>query len=212
LTQGKLTRIFQRIPDISTPRLLMRRLRTSDADDMYEYSSLETVTRYLLWSPHPSREYTFHYLSRLQSAYRAGEFFDWGLEWKETGKFIGTCGFTSIDLENRRGEVGYVLNPRFWGMGLAAEAAEAVLKFAFEYLSLNRMEGRYMEGNHSSRRVMEKCGMTYEGIARQAMLVKGEFRNIGICSILRSEYMLREQSQPDPIQITAHQFRLSDWF
>jgi len=68
LTQGKLTRIFQRIPDISTPRLLMRRLRTSDADDMYEYSSLETVTRYLLWSPHPSREYTFHYLSRLQSA------------------------------------------------------------------------------------------------------------------------------------------------
>lgn len=211
MTQGKLTKIFQRIPDISTPRLYMRKIRMSDADDMYEYSSLEAVTRYLLWSPHPSREYTFHYLSRLQSAYRAGEFYDWGLEWKETGKFIGTCGFTSLDPENRCGEIGYVLNPSFWGMGIAAESAEAVLKFAFEYLSLNRIEARFMEGNFSSRRVMEKCGMQFEGTSRQAMLVKGEYRNIGTCSILRSEYFSQQKST-DTIQITERQFRLTGWF
>ena len=45
-----------------------------------------------------------------------------------------------------------------------------------------------MEDNERSRRVMEHVGMKFEGILREAMLIKGNYASVGICSILRSEW------------------------
>ena len=101
---------------------------------------------------------------------------------------VGTCGFTSFNCTSDSAEVGYVLNPEYWGKGIAQEALCRVLNFGFEKLNLNRIEARYMEGNERSRKVMERVGMTYEGTLRQGMLVKGNYIDVGICSILRSEW------------------------
>ena len=49
-----------------------------------------------------------------------------------------------------------------------------------------------MEGNDSSRRVMEKVGMTFEGIQREAMLIKGSYANVGVCAILASEWKAKK--------------------
>lgn len=189
MTRSELSRIFSRIPTIETPRLCLRRMKVSDGRDMYAYACRDSVTRFLLWDPHPDAAYTKKYLNMLQGLYRTGDFYDWGVEWKQTGKLIGTCGFTSFDLPNEKGEIGYVLSPDFWGMGIAAEAVMAVMEFGFHTLSLHRIEARYIYGNDRSRRVMEKCGMHYEGIARGLMLIKGEHRDIGICAILRREFL-----------------------
>ena len=62
------------------------------------------------------------------------------------------------------------------------------MRFGFEKLGLNRIEAKFIEGNSSSRRVMEKTGMTFEGYQRKAMFIKGEYKTIGICSILREEF------------------------
>ena len=43
---------------------------------------------------------------------------------------------------------------------------------------------------------MEKCGMTFEGVRRSSMLIKGEYRDIGVCSILSSEFFAREKEYP----------------
>jgi ribosomal-protein-alanine N-acetyltransferase len=101
---------------------------------------------------------------------------------------IGTCGFTSIDVANRRGEIGYVLNPDYHRLGYAPEAAKRVLEFGFTRLELNRIEARFMKGNEPSRRVAEKIGMTFEGYARDELFVKGEYRTVGRCAILRREF------------------------
>lgn len=168
----------------------MRRLRVSDYLDMYEYSCLEQVTEYLLWYPHKNEEYTYRYLEHVQSEYRSGDFYDWAVVYKEHNKMIGTCGFTSFDTQNNSAEIGYVLNPLYWGIGLAAEAVTAVLEYGFSDLRLNRIEARYIVENHRSRRVMEKCGMTFEGIFRGAIYNKHEYKDIGICSILNREYKI----------------------
>jgi RimJ/RimL family protein N-acetyltransferase len=55
-------------------------------------------------------------------------------------------------------------------------------------LELNRIEARFMQGNEPSRIVAEKLGMTFEGYARDAIFVKGEYRTVGTCAILRSEF------------------------
>ena len=120
--------------------------------------------------------------------YRLGQFYDWALINKEDGKMIGTCGFVKFDLPHNCAEIGYVLNPDYHGQGLMPEAAKRILQFGFSVLGLHRIEARYMAANTPSRHVMEKLGMTFEGIQRGRMLVKGLYRDIGTCAILASEF------------------------
>lgn len=188
MTKSRRLHVFKHIPTLRTSRLTLRRLNPSDYRDMYEYSCLPQVTEYLLWYPHENPNQTYRYLENLQISYKRGDFYDWAVVWNETGKMIGTCGFTSFDHEHARAEVGYVLNPSFWGMGIAAEAVMAAMEFAFTELDINRVEAHFIEGNDRSRRVMEKCGMAFEGMLQQYMLIKGYYRNVGICAITRDRY------------------------
>ena len=137
---------------------------------------------------HPSLAYTREYLQFVATHYEIGDFFDWAIIWREQEKMIGTCGFTRFDYTNNVGEIGYVINPIYRGMGVADEAVREVMRFGFERLKLNRIEAKFMEGNSASRRVMEKTGMTFEGFHRKAMKIKGKYETIGICSILREEF------------------------
>ena len=74
------------------------------------------------------------------------------------------------------------------------EAVAKVIDYGFRTLRLNRIEARYMLGNEKSRRVMEKNGMTFEGVSREAMLVKGKYVSVGTCSILWKEYIGRHRT------------------
>ncbi len=177
-------RTFRDPPEIHTPRLLLRRMLKGDYRDMFAYAKDPLVTKYLLWEPHPNPNYTLRYLAFVQQKYRSGEFYDWAVVHKKDGRMIGTCGFTSFDFKHSTGEVGYVLNPAYWGQGLASEAVKAVVAFGFRELGLHRVCAKFMKGNNQSLRVMEKCGMTFEGYHRDEMYVKGEFRTIGHASIL----------------------------
>lgn len=176
------------MPEITTERLILRRMMATDAGDMYEYACQKEVTEYLTWFPHPDPVYTRDYLEYLGTRYRVGDFFDWAITLKESGKMIGTCGFTSFDYANDSAEMGYVLNPEYRGRGIVPEALQAIMKFGFDNLGLHRAEAKFIEGNDASRRVMEKVGMSFEGIRREGMLIKGKYKNIGVCAVLRDEF------------------------
>lgn len=189
MNHDEITKIFRDPPEIVTRRLLLRKMLKRDAADMYEYAKRSDVTEYLLWEPHDTELYTYKYLSYIQSRYRAGDFYDWAITRRDSGKMIGTCGFTRINGEANSAEVGYVINPSFWGCGLATEAVAAIVRFGFEELHLHRIEARYMVGNDRSRRVMEKLGMKFEGISRDSLHVKGKYVSVGTCAILYGEYL-----------------------
>ena len=181
--------IFSKIPTLETERFTLRKLSMDDTDDMYDYAGRADVTEYLTWSPHAEKSYTFEYLSYLQKRYKTGDFFDWAVVCRDTGKMIGTCGFTRFDFQNDGAEVGYVINPEFQGQGIATEVVGRVIRFGFENLALNRIECRFIPQNLASHRVMEKNGMTFEGIKREGVLLKGKHCDVGICSILRSDFL-----------------------
>lgn len=180
--------IFKNIPTLETPRLYLRRIMESDYRDMYEYSQNSEVTKYLTWYEHDNPEYTKCYLKELQKAYKRGEFFDWGLEYKPHSKFIGTAGFTLIDEDNNSAEIGYVLNPQYQGLGLMTEAITEILDFGFSTLCFERIYARHIKGNDASAEVMKRCGMSYEGELRNSLFVKGEYKTVMIYSILKEEY------------------------
>ena len=192
MRREKLYRIFSDIPTLQTKRLVLRAMRRDDAEDMYEYASRADVTEFLLWSEHKSRAYTTDYLKYIESRYSIGDFYDWAVILKESGKMIGTCGFAKIDTVNNSAELGYVLNPAYHRQGIAAEAAREVIRFGFEELELNRIEARFMEGNTPSFRVMEKLGMSFEGFERESVFVKGSYRTVGKCALLSKNFSARE--------------------
>ena len=181
-------KVFSKLPELETDRFILRRLCPEDADDMYEYARNEGVTEYLTWSPHRNKSYTREYLLYIKGRYRVGDFFDWAIVCKDSGKMIGTCGFTRFDYANNCGEIGYVVNPSYQGQGIATEVCAKIIEFGFCRLELNRIECKYMVGNEASRRVMEKNGMMFEGIQREKMLIKGQYRDIGVCALLKSDF------------------------
>lgn len=188
LKRETVSEIFRAQPTLETERLILRRVLKSDAEDMYDYARDSLVTEYLTWRPHPDLHYTEEYLSFLETRYAIGDFFDWAVVERESGRMIGTCGFTRFRYEDDCGEVGYVLNRSFWGKGYAPEALRAVVRFGFSQLSLERIEAKFIEGNERSFAVMRKVGMLFEGYRRSSLRVNGALRTVGMCAILRDEF------------------------
>lgn len=188
MEKDEILKIFKNPPILECDRVILRKIDRSFADDMFEYASNPAVTKYLTWDVHPNRRFSYNYLGYVNSRYRTGEFFDWAITMRDSGKMIGTCGFTRFNFSSYSAEIGFVLNPKYWGYSIAPEASRRVIRFGFDTLELHRIEARYMENNIQSRRVMEKSGMTFEGIYRDMMLVRGQFVSVGVCSILRSEF------------------------
>ena len=184
----KIKEIFADPPTLETDRLKLVRISPEHAEDMYEYSCDPDVTKYLTWSCHSSVKETERYIKLLQKKYTAGVFNDWGLVLKESGKFIGTCGFTSLDYEKNTAEIGYVLSKDYWGMGLAAEAARCVMEFGFYVFGLSGFCAKCMEGNDASMRVMQKVGMSFENIYKNGMFIKGAYKTIIVYSVTKEKY------------------------
>ena len=182
-----LYRIFSSIPTLRTERLTLRALRELDAEDMYEYAKDPEVTKYLLWSEHKSLAFTKEYLAYVESRYALGDLYDWAITLTDSGKMIGTCGFTKIDTVNNSAEIGYVLNPAYHHMGIASEASAEVMRFGFEELALHRIEARFMQGNDASRTVMERLGMSFESFERDSVFVKGSYVTVGKYAKLASD-------------------------
>jgi len=185
---------------LETPRLILRKINKNDAEDMYEYSRLEEVTKYLLWKPFTSLDVSRAYIATLGRSYKTGKFYDFAVVVKEENKMIGTCGFTTVSEKDGAAQIGFVLNPAYHQKGYGYEAALEVMRLGFFEFGFNRIEAKCMSGNVASRALMQKLGMQYEGCARQLMFVKGVYRDIETCSILKSEFVEKHSNQRANIQ------------
>ena len=179
---------FKKKIEFETERLRLRRIDNGDVDDMFAYACREETTRYLLLSPHRDRYATRYVIESIRRDYRAGKYHELAIVLRESGKMIGTCGLTSFDEQNCTAEIGYVISPDYWGMGIALEAASILMNFAFCELGVKRVEAKYIKGNERSLKIMEKLGMSFEGIQRAKLKIKGVFCDIGTCAILDDEY------------------------
>lgn len=78
-----------------------------------------------------------------------------------SNELIGCCGLRPYD--ERTYEIGFHLRPEFWGQGYAAEAANAVIDYAFNTLNAERLFAGHNPNNLASKRVLEKLGFKYIG-------------------------------------------------
>ncbi|GIN73699.1 alanine acetyltransferase [Bacillus sp. J14TS2] len=180
--------IFE-MPVLETERLRLRKLKETDVEDVFYYGSDAEVSRYVTWDRHQTIIDTKRFLEFAKGRYAEKQVAPWGIEWKETGKIIGTIDFIWWNPKHRSAEIGYVLSRDFWGRGIMTEAAKEVIRFGFEEMDLMRIQARCLVENIGSSRVMEKAGMSFEGILRKAMFTKGKHWDIKIYSILWEELL-----------------------
>ena len=178
---------FSALPALETEHLLLRPLVRQDARDIFAYASDPEVARYVLWEPHRSLSETRAFISYVRGLYFRGLPASWAAVLRDSGRVIGTIGFMYYNGVNRSAEVGYSFARSEWNKGYATEALRAVIGSAFAALPLNRLEAQHDTRNPASGRVMEKCGMHREGILRQRIMNKGEFADVVLWSILRSD-------------------------
>jgi ribosomal-protein-alanine N-acetyltransferase len=162
-------------------------MHPADAESMHAYASDSEVARHMLWEPHESLRDSENFLRFVRERYARGDPAGWGLEERETGRFIGTCGMQAWRSEHSRAELGYVLARERWGRGLMTEAVAAVVEFGFDRIGFNRLEARCLDGNAASARVLEKVGMTREGTSRSSHFVGGAFLNLHHYAMLRED-------------------------
>lgn len=179
--------VFSSLPVLETRRLRLRALSMRDERDMFRYASDPEVSRHVLWEAHETPRQTRSTLRAALKQYRTGAPASFAIERRSDRRMIGTIGFMWVSCEHRSAEVGYSLARDCWNQGYATEALAAVLRFGFDTLGLNRIEAQHELTNPASGRVMEKCGMTCEGILRQRVFNKGRFSDVKLYAILRDD-------------------------
>ena len=177
---------------IETRRLILRRFRIEDAEEMYRnWASDPEVTRFLTWPPHSSADVTRALLESWTARYGDGGYFNWAIEWKETGSVIGNISVVALHENRDAADLGYCLGRAYWGRGIMPEALRAVNNYLFDTAGLNRIAACHDVNNPKSGRAMEKAGMRTEGILRGA----GK-NNLGICDEVWHA-ILRKDREPE---------------
>jgi ribosomal-protein-alanine N-acetyltransferase len=143
---------------IETPRLLLREILISDAEDMYILNSDLDVVRYTGDVPFSSIEETKEFISNYNHYHKYG-YGRWAVILKETKEILGWCGLKNHDDEFI--DLGYRFHQKHWGKGYATESAKACIEYGFNTLQMTEIIGRAMPENPASIAVLEKVGMKY---------------------------------------------------
>jgi len=148
---------------LNTPRLVLRPLCLHDAEALYRLHHEPGVWKFFTGQPPATLE---EERSKIEQHLRAYEGLKLGIRTvvlRETGEIIGRCGLLRRELEGAvEVELMYMLSPRFWGQGLASEAARAVRDYAMQSLRLTRLVSLIAPENVASKRVANATGMRME--------------------------------------------------
>ena len=147
---------------LETDRLILRLWQESDAPDLFEYAKDPRVGPSAGWPVHETIE-TSNMI--IDGFIKENDVY--AIVLKEENKVIGSLGLHEYKSDEAlagevQREVGYVLNPIYWGQGLVPEAVKAVIKYGFEELDLDLIWCGYFSFNEKSKSVVHKCGFNYQ--------------------------------------------------
>jgi RimJ/RimL family protein N-acetyltransferase len=145
--------------------------------------------RYYEWSSRAEEEVRQFVQAFIdQQNERPRTMFQFAVTLEPEGRLIGNCGIRKRTSEAFEADMGYEIDPDFWGNGYATEAARAVLAFGFEQLALHRVWANCIAENRASAHVLEKIGMQLEGRLRENVRMKGRWWDTLIYAILDREW------------------------
>lgn len=174
---------------LNNERIILREIEEKDWRAVHKYASKQIVSQYQPWGPNSAEESEAFVKQVIVDAEKdLRSRFVFAVILKENARMIGAGELNIRDFSNKAGEIGYIVNPDFWGMGYATEVAKLLIKFGFREFNLHRIYATCDPRNIGSSKVLEKIGMIFEGRMRENLLMKDEWRDSHLYSILDKEW------------------------
>ncbi len=175
---------------IETERLILRKFEITDAKEMFNnWAGDPENCEHLTWSAHKNVEETKKIIADWAKNYENKNYYNWVIILKNTNELVGGIDAGRFDEHNERANVGYLIAKRHWGKGIMTEALTAIIDFLFNKVNFTRIEAYHHVGNPASGRVMEKCGMKYEGtLEKYEKTNRGEFVDTLFYAILKETW------------------------
>ena len=173
---------------IETKRLILRPIKAGDEQQIYKFCSTEHIYKTLLTMPHPYTKQ--HAMDKVKSSLehiKLGDKFPFAITLKDNDDLIGIIDLRP-NYELKFAEIGYWLGYEYWGQGIMTEAARAVMKFAFDDLSMHKLIIKAYTTTPASARVAVKCGFKLEGCQKEIYYLRGEYMSNELYGITEQEY------------------------
>lgn len=172
---------------IETCRLRLRPPTLTDAESLFAgYAQEPEVSKYVVWRPHNDIATTYTFLQRCVQCWAERTAFPWAIIRNEDGALLGMC---ELRIRRWQADLGYGLARPFWGHGYATEAVQSLVDWALAQKEVRRVWAVCDVENHASARVLEKVGMTKEGILHRYLVhpnISSEPRDCFCFAIVRS--------------------------
>ena len=171
--------------------IMMRSFEPADVVPVLALASAREIAENT-FVPHPySQDAAEEFVNRVREQWSSDEAYVFAILDRSSDAFVGAMGIHPEGKHNSA-KVGFWIGKPFWGRGLATSALGLLIRFGFEQLNLNRIEAGHLVHNAASGRVMQKADMRYEGIRRQALLHRNQYKDVVWYAILRED---RERSR-----------------
>lgn len=175
---------FSPFPEIKTRRLVLRRVRMTDAPALFELRSSKVVLKYIDRPRHRSVKETKALIKLILGLEKKGSAVNWAITLKGDDILIGNICLWNIKKEHHRAELGYMLHPDHYGKGIMSEAIKAVLEVGFKKYKLHSVEAIVNPKNKVSIHLLEKNKFRREAYYKENYYFKGKFLDTGIYSKL----------------------------
>jgi len=178
-----------RQPPITTERLLLRAFSDDDAGRLAALGGARRIADTTISVPHPySIEQAAADIGRFNDDWDVGRAIHFAIAPAgEPDAFVGYIAVKDISEEHAIGELSFWIDESAAGRGFVTEAGSAVIRFAFDRLSLNRVYAHHMVRNAASAGVLARLGMRPEGRLRQRVRKWGVFEDVSVAAILKSD-------------------------
>lgn len=175
---------------IETERLILRKFEYTDDENMLKYWISDPKIQSLYSEPvYSTKQEVKKLLDKYISSYEKSDYYRWAIILKEANECIGQIAYFLVDNNNHFAEIEYCIGSLFQRKGLATEATKAIIEYGFDKMNLHKVQISHKSINIPSRKVIEKCGLAYEGTLRDFFYQNGEYIDRLYYSILKHEFI-----------------------
>jgi len=184
------------VVELLSPRLRLRRLRQGDAQALCAYRALPEVARFQSWESYGLADAAELIAGQERTPSDAtGSWLQLGLTLAESGELVGDCGIHFPPGDDRQVELGITLSPGHQGRGLAAEAVECVLRYAFDSLGKHRVWAVVDSENDAAACLFRRLGFRQEAHFVEHVWFKGRWGSELMFALLRREWAERSAAR-----------------